>query len=53
MPDATFDSQCYALADAFMNDDDAAWCKEDREELAALIQKTIEDYMAAAKESHA
>lgn len=42
---ATFDEKCGELADYFMEEPEGKWTKEDRNELAGLIQATIEDFL--------
>jgi hypothetical protein len=41
----SFDDKCGELADYFMQEPAGKWTKEDRNELAELIQRTIEDFM--------
>jgi hypothetical protein len=40
-----FDEKCYELAEHFMEEPAGKWRPEDKNELAALIQETIEDFM--------
>jgi hypothetical protein len=40
----SFDGRCLELAEYFMADD-ATWTAEDKNELAELIQSTIEDFL--------
>jgi hypothetical protein len=41
----SFDEKCYELAEYFMREPTGKWTKEDVNELAELIQRTIEDFM--------
>lgn len=41
----SFDEKCYELAEYFMEEPKAKWTDEDRTELAAVIQRAIEDFM--------
>jgi hypothetical protein len=40
-----FDAKCYELAEYFMREPAGKWASEDVNELAELIQRTIEDFM--------
>lgn len=42
----TYDSKCADLAEAFLEDEPHLWNDRRVEELAILIQKTIEGYIA-------
>lgn len=44
-PKHSFDTKCYELAEYFMEEPAGKWTKEDINELAELIQGTIEDFM--------
>jgi hypothetical protein len=48
-----FDSKCYDLASAFLEDEPVAY-GDDRfcQELAARIQQTIEDFIAEARSNY-
>lgn len=41
----SFDTKCYELAEYFMSEPASRWRKEDVNELAELIQSTIEDFL--------
>jgi hypothetical protein len=41
----SFDAKCYELAEYFMREPPSKWRDEDRNELAELIQSTIEDFL--------
>lgn len=45
----TFDSKCYDLASAFLEDEPNLFTDANCNELAAEIQRTIEDFIADAK----
>ncbi len=42
----SFDEQCLKLAEYFMEEPNGKWTKEDMNELAEEIQRTIEDFMS-------
>lgn len=45
----TFDSKCYDLASAFLEDEPSLFTDAKCNELAALIQQTIEDFIGDAQ----
>jgi len=48
----TFDSKCYDLASAFLEDEPALFTDAKCNALAAEIQQTIEDFIADAKRNY-
>lgn len=42
----TYDSRCYDLAKVFLDNEPEAWTDGHAQALAALIQQTIEDFIA-------
>lgn len=46
----TFDSKCYDLAEAFLSDEPNLFTEGKCNELAALLQQTIEDFIADRRE---
>lgn len=46
---ATYDSKCFDLAAIFLGDEPDLHTPEKTAELAALIQQTIEDFIAASR----
>jgi hypothetical protein len=42
-----FDEKCFELAEYFMSEPDGRWNGQDMNELAQLIQETIEDFLRA------
>ena len=50
---SSFDEKCFELAEYFMQEPAGKWDGKDKTELAGLIQRTIEDFMAYENEDEA
>lgn len=48
----TYDSKCHDLASAFLEDEPALFTDRRCNELAALIQQTIEDFIADERRNY-
>jgi hypothetical protein len=47
-----FDPKCFDLADAFLEDHSHLWTKHRTDELAQIIQRAIDNYIAAEQDNY-